>query len=217
MQTRLPEGFQDVSKRTNKPLPPDLQKAVNLARATNDLIDQALAALEPFKNDNTERGSLNLAKNYRRGIYDPIESVAAQLGDLAGIQAQASSALTAGSSRALQVYQARRQHVPRLPSSRQVEFYSTLGIPAHTVGTFSRFAHEEGGFDSPSLMYHKLLQVKRNNDNYIREAFNVDVAEPGPGIRPVPSHAPTTQPGGAAAPGGGVVFDPVSKKYVFRE
>jgi len=214
VRQNLPPGYTDVSKLTGKPLPPDLQKAVNLARSTNDLIDAALGALAPFKNDNTQVGALRLAKNYRQGIFDPVQSAASQLADLAGIQAAASQALTAGSSRALAVYEARVQHVPKLPSARQIEFWSTLGIPARTVGTVSRFIKsDEGGFDTPQAQYHKLEQVKARNLKYIEEAMNIDIPLPGPGgIRPVPSHEPAQ----TGRPGDTLVFDPTLRKYVFR-
>lgn len=178
----------DVSaKSVGKPLAPEVQRMVNQARATNGLIDSAITALDGYMKSsdnahldmNTPEASLDLASNYRQGIYDPIESVAAQLSDLAGLQASNSAAL-GGQSRAFQYFTQRRQHVPRLPSSRQVEFYSTAGVPAGLVGSASRFLSEDGGFDSPALMLEKLRQAKLNNEKFIEEAMNVDVPVPTP-------------------------------------
>jgi hypothetical protein len=175
-----PAKLQDVkvspvlSKRTGQPLPPAVQHLVSNARSTNDLIDAALTALEPYKNLNTAKDSLELAKKYRQGVYDPVSSAAAQLADLAGLQASSTAALTGGASRAYQYFVQRRQHVPRLPSSREVELYS-FGMPAGMVGSGSRLLSAEGGFDSPKLMYDKLQQVKANNLQFIDEAMKVDI------------------------------------------
>lgn len=219
-------GGDTSAKLVGKPLAPEAQRMVNQARATNDLIDSAITALDAYMKDpsnahldmNSQDASLDLATNYRQGIYDPIESIAAQLSDLAGLQASNSAAL-GGQSRAFQFFTQRRQHVPRLPSSRQVEFYSTAGVPAGIVGTASRLLTDEGGFDSPRLMLEKLQQAKVNNENFIREALNVDVpvpatppATPAGTRRPTPSGTPTPprQPSapGAATPGAGAVKGP---------
>jgi len=195
----MPGDLGDYNKRLGKPLAPEVQKAVNGARATNDLIDKALVALEPFKNQNREIDALNLAKNYRQGIYDPVASAAAQLEDLAGLQSVASSALTGGSSRALQYFIQRRQHVPKLPSTRVIEAYS-MGAPSNLLGHGSRLFTEEGGWDSPKAAYDKLVQVKANNEKFIEESMNVDVPPANQPKKPTSTTA-TPQTGGGAGTG----------------
>lgn len=178
----IPPSLAEGSKETGKPQPPAVAQALARAKASNDLIDQALAALEPYKNDNSTETTLKLAKDYRQGIFDPDAGVAMQLSDLAGLQQSASQQLVAGGSRAIQTYLDRRQHVPRLPSGRQVEFYAS-GAPATAVGKVSRFLSSEGGWDSPKLMYEKLLGAKMNNQNFIKE-IEGEAAR----VKPLPRH-----------------------------
>jgi hypothetical protein len=198
----LPTGFGTMSKETGKPLSPAVATTLARAKSTNDLIDKALAALEPFKTDNTLQGSINLAKNYRAGVYDPLTSAASQLSDLAGLQAANSQQLQGGASRAMAYFTARRQHVPRLPSGRQTLASNILGGKATNTAS-QVLKGDEAGFDSPQTMYEKLTQAKANNDSFIRELEAATVTKPDPGVQPVPSHAPTAPgTGGKAYPDG---------------
>lgn len=162
---QLPTEMGGMTKQTGAPLPASVQVALAKAESTNTLIDQALQALEPYKTDNTLEGSINLARSYRQGVYDPVATAAAQLSDLAGLQSSAQAQLTGGASRALRFYIDRRQHVPRLPSARQILSSNVIGPGA--TQTVSQLLSSEGGFDSPQLMYQKLLGARRNNQNFI--------------------------------------------------
>lgn len=194
--TNLPADLSGASKETGKPLAPAVAQTIAKAKSTNDLIDQALAALEPFKDDNTLQGALNLTAKYRQGQYDPISSAAAQLSDLAGLQSSAQSQLTAGASRALKFYTDRRQHVPRLPSGRQGLANSVL--PAGMVQSGSiALAGDEGGFDSPKMMYQKLLGAKANNQSFIREIEQSTTLTPVPSYTPATPNTPPPAPTGA--------------------
>lgn len=192
-----------ATKESGKPLPPAVATALAKAKSTNDLIDQALTALEPFKADNTLQGSIDLTSKYRQGQYDPITSAAAQLSDLAGLQSSAQAQLTGGGSRALRFYVDRRQHVPRLPSGRQGIAAGILPGGAGTVQTGSILLKgDEAGFDTPQMMYQKLQGAKANNDNFIRE-IEAGVREPMNGIAPMSSHGgppvPSSSPSGPSS------------------
>ncbi len=145
---------------------PVVVKTMAQTQSTINLIDSALAALKPFKDDNTLAGTMKYSAPYRRGTAgaDPVTLAAAQLSDLAGLQSQASAALTAGGSRALRIYTDRRQHVPRLPSSREVQAYEHLPLSAQNVADLSQVLGGEG-FDSPATSYQKLLGAKANLQN----------------------------------------------------
>jgi hypothetical protein len=190
IEANLPAGAAQATKETGAPLPPLVQQAFARAKSTNDLIDQALVALAPFRNDNSPEGSLKLAASYRQGVYEPAAAAAAQLADLAGLQSSAQGQLTAGASRALKFYTDRRQHVPRLPSSRQVEFYQMGGSSrgaASAIGTVSRLIKsDEGGFDSPKLMYEKLQTARANNQNFIKELEAAGSTAPGAAVGTAP-------------------------------
>jgi hypothetical protein len=179
----LPQGAGAMSKATGKELPAATEKLLAQAKATNDLVGRALKALEPYKNDNTPEGAFRIAKNYRLGLFDPLESAASQLADLAGLQASSQTQLSGAGSRALQFMIQRRQHTPRLPSSRQVEFHKVFG--AGPIGSVSRLIKDdEGGFDSPRLMYEKLLQIQINNQTIMDEMQKQYIQRPGPAMPP---------------------------------
>src|SRR6185295_11616422 len=97
---------------------------------------------------------------------NPMDMDAAQLGDLAGLQ-QSASTLIGGASRSQRIYADKRQHTPRLPSGRQIMFakgQTGFGVPAlgaERVNKLSQLKEgDEGGFDSPALMYNKLASLK---------------------------------------------------------
>ena len=191
--SQIPPELGASTRETGKPLPTSVQAALSKAESTNDLISQALTALEPFKNDNTLQGSIRLASKYRQGIFDPVATIAAQLSDLAGLQSSAQAQLTGGSSRAIRYYVDRRQHVPRLPSGRQIDAASLVGSKA--TSHISQWVHgDEGGFDSPMLMYQKLLGAQANNKLFI-DATRGGAMETKPPV-PAVSHPSTVTPSG---------------------
>lgn len=158
--------IRNVSRR---PPSPQIQRAVGQAKSTLDLLDSAVAALEPFKGDNTLDGALKLAKDYRAGVYDPVNSAATGLADLAGLQASGSTQLTQGAPRTMQYFVARKQHVPRIPSGRQTMASGVL--PGNIIqGGSVALGGDEGGFDSPASQYDKLTRARANVQNFIREA-----------------------------------------------
>jgi hypothetical protein len=180
-----------ANKDTGKPLPSAVAMALAKAKSTNDVIDQAVAALTPFKDDTSLQGAIDLAAKYRQGVYDPVNGAAVQLADLAGLQQKAQANLTGGSSRALQFYIDRSQHVPKIPSIRQVQANRVLS--ADTVQNISgAIKNDAGTFDSPQQMYEKLLRAKSTNMNFIKELESA-TREP---MRAMPSHEPS-----AGAPG----------------
>lgn len=193
---------------------PAVAQTLAKAESTNNLIDQALKALEPYKNDNTLGGSIELSRAYRGGTYDPIATAAAQLSDLAGLQTSSQAQLTSGASRALRYYTDRRQHVPRLPSGRQIDA-STIAGPTATSHVSQWMKGDEGGFDSPSLMYQKLVAAKANNQSFIDELNTAmrtpaksemkpepGAAAPQPG-QPPPPPSQRIRPAASHGPGGG--------------
>lgn len=161
----IPSELSGATKQTGKPLPTAVTTAVANAKATNDLIDEALAALAPFKDDNTEEGGMKLAQQYRQGIFDPERGIVAQLADLSGLTAASRAQISSGASRSIQVYRERRSHTPRLPSVEAAE-WSTM-LPSGIVGKVSRL--RGGGWDSPQLMYQKLQQIKQAGELFIKE------------------------------------------------
>lgn len=174
-------------------MPPAVATALAKAKSTNDLIDQAMTAMAPFKNDTSLQGSIKMVSGYRMGNADnPVANAATALDDLATLQQSASAALTGGTSRARQFQIDRRQHMPRLPSG----FQTMMPFSAETVQKGSillKGLHgEEGGFDSPALMYQKLEQAKKLNENFVRELESA-VREP--------MLATGHTPGGAGAAG----------------
>ena len=134
------------------------------AKATNDLIDRALAAIEPIKGDNTLEGTLKFSQPYRSGKSgaDPLAAAQAALSDLAGLQASNTAALQ-GSSRALRYYTDKRQHVPILPSPRETTV--TRALPAGAVSTVGQLFNNPS-WDSPASIYGKLQLAKTNNENF---------------------------------------------------
>lgn len=131
------------------------------SRSTVDLIDKALAALEPYKNDNTTRGALTLASKYRQGVYDPVSTAASATADLAGLQASNTAQLNQGASRSMRYFVAKRQHVPRIPTGRQT--MAGAALPAGLVqGASVALEGDEGGIDAPQMQYQKLQLAKQN-------------------------------------------------------
>lgn len=199
----VPPDLATATRETGKPLPPAIAATLAKAQSTNDLIDQALKALEPYKNDNTMEGSVNLARKYKAG-YDSVSTAAAQLADLAGLQSSASAQLTAGGSRAQRFYIDRRQHVPRLPSTRQIDASEMIG--AGTANRASQWIKgDEGGFDTPALMYKKLQGARDNNQHFIDETNKATTQTKSGGAgtpppQPMASHGPAA-PAAAAGPG----------------
>src|SRR5207249_3577112 len=144
-------GLGGATRESGKPLSDTAKRVVAQTRATNDLIDTALAALEPYKTQNTPGAALTMARAYKSGVYDPVSAAASQLADLAGLQASASSALTSGGTRSFQYFVRRTQHVPKLPSLRQVDVGRVLGGTA-TQHLSAALHGDEATFDSPQLM-----------------------------------------------------------------
>ncbi len=178
VSAKLPAGFTDKTKTSGTPPPPQVALAAAKAKSTNDLIDQAIAALEPFKTQNTADDTINMARAYRQGVYEPLSAAAAQLSDLAGLQQTASQALTGGGSRAVKLYVDRRQHVPRLPSGRQINF-ADMGLSGGTVNYASQMLKgDEAGFDTPQMMYEKLIQAKKLNQNFLNDIGTTFAAPP---------------------------------------
>lgn len=205
----IPPGMGTASKETGKPLPPQAQQAIVRTRAMNDTIDRALKALDPYKQSTNLEDTMKLVEKYRMGTEgDPLGIEAAQLGDLAGLQ-QAASASIGGTSRSQRIYADKRQHTPRIPSGRQIMFAhgtTGLGLPglgAERVQKLSQMRQgDEGGFDSPSEIYQKLVSLKKANDEFLRDV--VETAQPGT-IQPMASHgAPTAGPGSAYKDANGV-------------
>jgi len=171
--------------------------ALGRSRATSGLLDRAIAALEPFKNQNRLEDTFALSQNYRKGVYDPVTTAATQLADLAGLQASASSQLTAGSSRALRYYVDRKQHVPRFPNLLQIDASGLTG--AERMNRISQYITtirgkgEEGGFDTPQQMYQKLVGARDNNNRFITETEGAaNITKVGGAGTPPPSAGPQT-------------------------
>lgn len=190
ISANLPAGAGQQTKETGKPLSPTVALVAAKAKATNDLIDSAIAALEPFKTQNTANDSINLAKSYREGVFNPVSSAVVALTDLAGIQSKNQAQLIGG-SRAMLPYLERSQHVPKLPSIRQIDAVGA-GLSAGATNYLSGILkNDEGVFDTPASMYQKLLNAKENNSHLIKE---VEAMSTSPG-----GVTPTAGAGGGAA------------------
>jgi hypothetical protein len=202
----LPPQFSTATRESGKPLDPTIVTAVANAKSTNDLIDRALAALQPFETDNTPEGGMKLAQQYRQGIFNPDSGIAAQLADLSGLTAANRSALSAGGNRSLQAYIERRQHTPRLPTVSAAE-WNASGVPTGLVGKISRL--RGGGWDSPQMMVQKLQQIKAAGAQFIQEMESESQVAKNP-IRPgsPPPGAPGA--GGAAQP----YLDPKTNQWI---
>lgn len=168
ISANLPAGAGQQTKETGKPLSPAIAMVDAKARATNDLVNSAITALEPYKDQNTPNDSINLAKSYRSGVYDPVNSAVVALTDLAGIQSKNQAQLIGG-SRAQLPYIERSQHVPKLPSIRQIQA-TGLGLSAGATNYLSGWMkNDEGVFDTPAAMYQKLVTARDNNAHLIQE------------------------------------------------
>lgn len=193
----LPPELGAMSNQTGKvapvkPMPESTVIALARSKTLNAQIDDALAALTPFKDDNTLEGSIRLAAKYRSGQADPLTTVAIQSADVAGLQAKAATQL--GTGRSVHQYIDRGQHVPRVPSGRQVILaghgQSGLGralsmIPgtnAANVNDASQLRQgDAGGFDTPKMMYEKLVGAKRANSLFIQEVELAHAVQPALG------------------------------------
>lgn len=196
-----PPGMGSATTETGKPLSPQLQMALGRAQANVDLIDRAIAGLEPYKEDDSLSGTVNLARNYRQGVYGQVENAAEaiQNADLAGLVSSSSQQLSSGGSRAVAVYHDRRLHAPKIPSARQIMLSNLIG--ASGANTLSGLTGDPNTFDSPKLMYEKLQQIKLANQEVIKELETMRTstqgAPPAPGQSKA-SAAPT--PPAPAAP-----------------
>lgn len=212
----LDPALATASKESGKPMDPAIQTAVARTKQMNDIVGKAIAALEPYKNSTSLNDTMNLVAKYRAGTEsDPLALAAAQLPDLAGLQ-QSASTLLGGASRSQRVYADKRQHVPRLPSGRQI-MTAHLGLGADLVSGVSQLVGgDEGGFDSPAQMYQKLVGLKSANDAFLKDM--IDTAQ-GPAIGPMASH-PSTQPATATTPAStavGTAYKDASGNWQIRQ
>ena len=186
---------------TGKPLPPAAAMLVGRSEANNALIDHALEALKAggWDQRNTLEDSMEMSRSYRQGVYDPVTEAVSQLSDLAGLQTANAPALTQNAARAMQYFVQKRQHVPRLPGGRQTMAGAVL--PAGVVqGASVAMAGDEGGFDTPAMMYQKLLKAKENNSTFIqaiKEAYTGSARQETPGTPPPPPKGTDTKAGPA--------------------
>lgn len=169
----LPPALGTASKETGKPLPTPVQSAIVRTLSMNDVINKALAALEPYKGSTSLDDTMALVAKYRAGTEsDPLTLASAQLPDLAGLQ-QSASTLLGGASRAMKIYADRRQHTPRLPSGRQIMIAGAPGMNANRVSSLSQLRMgDEGGFDSPAQMYQKLANLRDVNNQFLKDIEN---------------------------------------------
>lgn len=208
----LPTDLKGANKATGAPLAPQVAQTLARTKANNLLIDKAIKALEPYKNDGSIKSTVALTKNYRMGTSDPrveaIEGVGtaaeevAQIADLAGLLQAAD--LRRSGSRAYQFQQDVRQHVPRLPNARQ-SILASSGLPWVAQGSML-FGGQS--WDSPKLMYEKLQQLKKINQDF------VSTLEDEIGQRPATGTSGSVNSGGARSTGvGAVTIGPDGKFY----
>jgi hypothetical protein len=199
LQGAVPPGFGAATKETGKPPSPAIQQAVARTEQMNDVITKALAALEPYKQSTNLNDTMNLVAKYRAGTEgDPFELAAAQLPDLAGLQ-QSAAATLGGTSRSQRVYADKRQHVPRLPSGRQIMLaHNVPGLNAGRVNSLSQlYEGDEGGFDSPAQMYQKLVGLRDANQAFLKDitsAAQMQLNPIGNGGPPTPAGVTPGQP-----------------------
>jgi hypothetical protein len=210
----IPGGFASANKETGKPLDAKVQEAFARTRQMNDIIDKAMRALEPYKTSNKLDDTMKLVEKYRAGTEDdPFALAVAQLPDLAGLQ-QSASATLGGTSRSQRVYADKRQHVPRIPSGRQIMFAHDIpGLNADRVNSLSQLRGDEGGFDAPSQIYLKLAGLRDANNAFLQDMTEAAQIQLNP-IKPVPSHggppAPTSVPGASGQP----YLDPKTNTWI---
>lgn len=162
------------------------------SKATLDLVDRAIAALEPFKMDNTLEGTIKYARPYLtgRGGTDPVTSALPGLENLAGLQASNTPGL-AGRSRAMSYVIQTQAHLPILPTARDVQF-SRGTLLTQGTGLARNVLANAPSWDSPAAAYGK-LQTARNNILHWREEVLGELGKPRSGAA-APSSEPPAPP-----------------------